>query len=393
MRKPKVGLTKLERRIVKRLLADGWRNQDIQAKINYGRNATVNSARITSVKNDKAQAVATDEELWRFNNEKSLYDSRTGLNPLVDERLVKAREAMILAVRSFNDPAAMFKTEVFCVLSQIAWTYLLHDYYCRAGKPIVRKDGKTVSLSEMLKWSDVPISVGMKNNLRDLIQLRDKVEHSLLGSSGPAWYSLFQANCLNFDKVISQLHGDEKSLSGQLSLSLQFAQMGMGHLAQLSSYNLPPDLQAFNSALKASHSQDELDDLEYQFSVHYTITSAPKGSASINFVTPESETGKRVADILIKHVSSDELYPLRAKVIAKRVTAATGKKFTVADHTAAWRKAGIRPPNGHPDKKKTNSKYCTYHPAHGDYTYSEEWLARLIAENGGSQPSSPNLQA
>jgi hypothetical protein len=48
------GLTADEKRIVKALLNEGWRNQDIQALVNEGRQATINSARITGVKQDAA---------------------------------------------------------------------------------------------------------------------------------------------------------------------------------------------------------------------------------------------------------------------------------------------------------------------------------------------------
>jgi hypothetical protein len=45
-------LSKDEKKVVKALLGKGWRKQDIQALLNTGRAATVNSARITEVKKD-----------------------------------------------------------------------------------------------------------------------------------------------------------------------------------------------------------------------------------------------------------------------------------------------------------------------------------------------------
>lgn len=389
-KKVKLGLNEFEKRIVKRLLEDGWRNQDIQARINYGRPATINGARITGVKQSAKQESASDEELARFEAQKRSYDSRTGLNPFSDERLVKAREAMILAVRSFNDPSAIFKTEVFCVLNSIAWTYLLHEYLERRGQGVLRRDGKTLALSEMIARPDVPLSTGMRNNLGDLIKLRDEVEHTLLRAPEDIWHRLFQAACLNFDNVLCAEFGPQLSLAGQLSLSLQFAKLTMGHASQLSGYELPEKLTALNKAIEESHTAEELADTEYQFTVHYTMTAASKSSAAINFVAPDSETGREVANVLLKYKSSDELYPLRATVVAKKVAAATGKKFSMSDHTAAWRKAGIRPPNNSPDKKKTNSKYCTYHATHGDYTYSEAWLEKLIADLGGRKTKQKN---
>jgi hypothetical protein len=53
MRSKRGALTADETRIVKALLAKGWRNQDIQALVNFGRKATVNGGRITGVKQSK----------------------------------------------------------------------------------------------------------------------------------------------------------------------------------------------------------------------------------------------------------------------------------------------------------------------------------------------------
>ncbi|PSH61745.1 hypothetical protein CU102_26575 [Phyllobacterium brassicacearum] len=53
------GLTALEKRIVKALLAKGERNQDIHALINYERTPTVNFGRITTVKKDATRPVLT----------------------------------------------------------------------------------------------------------------------------------------------------------------------------------------------------------------------------------------------------------------------------------------------------------------------------------------------
>lgn len=51
-------LTEEEKRIAKALLTDGWRNQDILALFNIGREYTTNSGRITGVKQDEKQEAA-----------------------------------------------------------------------------------------------------------------------------------------------------------------------------------------------------------------------------------------------------------------------------------------------------------------------------------------------
>ena len=46
-RNPKGTLSKYEKRIVKALLDKGWRNQDIQALVDIGRDATISRVRVT----------------------------------------------------------------------------------------------------------------------------------------------------------------------------------------------------------------------------------------------------------------------------------------------------------------------------------------------------------
>ena len=69
-RKKEGALTVHEKEIVKALLDKGRRNQYIQALINLGRTATINSARITEVKKNKKQKAASDDDVTFFDIKK-----------------------------------------------------------------------------------------------------------------------------------------------------------------------------------------------------------------------------------------------------------------------------------------------------------------------------------
>jgi hypothetical protein len=224
MKKP-TGLTDEEKRVVKALLSEGRRNQDIHALINYERPVTVNFGRIAGVKKNENIAPASPEEVAFFRRKKHSFDPITGLNLYGDERLIRAREAMILAVTIFNSGIYRFKTEVFAVLANIAWTYLLHEHFARKGIPPLNADGTTFALSYMLSRPDCPLSKGMKNNLLSLKTIRDDVEHKMLGRSDVKWLALFQACCLNFDKTLVDWFGSRVSLQNDLSVALQFAKL------------------------------------------------------------------------------------------------------------------------------------------------------------------------
>lgn len=380
VRKREGRLTTEEEGVVKALLSHGWRNQDIQALVNVGRIATINSARITEVKQNSAISPAEDDAVEFYKLQKQSFDPRTGLNIFHDERLIRAREAMILAVQIFNSPILKFKTEVFAVLAHIAWTYLMHEYYLRRRVKIHGDDGRSLLLSQMLRREDFPLSTGIKRNLDALATIRNEVEHNILGQGDLTFLPIFQACCLNFDKIISDLFGVTLSLQSELAFSLQFAKMSIEQLSGLQKYGIPDHIQALDARLQAGLSEEELADLEYQFRVVYTLDSASKSRAHIQFVHPESAEGKEISNILVKYKTADDLYPYKPNAVLKLVSQRSRQKFTSHNHTQAWRLYSARPRQGAKRPEETNKDYCIYHPAHGDYTYSEKWVGHLVAE-------------
>ncbi|WP_024577063.1 MULTISPECIES: DUF3644 domain-containing protein [unclassified Afipia] len=379
-------LTAEEKRIVKALLGEGWRNQDIQALVNIGRHTTVNSARITGVKQSTSIKPASPDEVVFYKKKKESYDWSTGLNLYDDERLIRSREAMILAVHVFNSPSCQFKTEIFAVLVNIAWTYLLHEFYIRKGVKIVASNGYSLLLGSMLGRADCPLSQGIKNNLKAMKRIRDEVEHLLLGRTDLRWSTLFQACCLNYETTIVKLFGEKLSLQRELSFALQFAKLDIDQINSFQNYEIPEKISALDANLKQGLSDKELSDLEYQFQVFYSLNSASKSAAGINFIKPGTDQAKDVNNVLEKYKLADDQYPYKPSTIAKLVAKKANKKFLLSHHTQAWRLYKVRPPKGAAQPENTNKKYCVYHSAHRDYTYSEGWvdfLSEQIATDDG----------
>ncbi|GGA31657.1 DUF3644 domain-containing protein [Neptunicoccus cionae] len=378
IRRAEGALTAEEKKVVKGFLAKSERNQDIQALVNIGRKATINSARITEVKRDNTIVAASDEALEFYKLKKKAFDPQTGLNLYEDERLIRAREAMLLAVQVFNSPTLRFKAEVFAVQANIAWTYLLHEYYERKGVPIIQSDGRSLLLSQMTTRSDCPISQGIKDNLESLKRIRDTVEHTLFRRSDIRFLSIFQACCLNFDKTICELFGADKALSNDLSFSLQFAKMDFDQLTQVQKYEVPAHISALEKEIDDGLGEDRLSDIEYRFRVVYTFENSTKSKSHIKFVHPTDEDAEEVRKVLIKNEISDKLYPNKAGVAADLVRQQSGRAFTMHNHTQAWRKFDIRPRPSVAQPENTNKDYCIYHEAHGDYTYSDRWVEFLV---------------
>lgn len=115
-------------------------------------------------------------------------DPQTGLSLRGDELLIKAREAMIAAVHTFNGAGLHFRAELFIVTATIAWTYLHHAHFKRLGvdyrhhktvegvKQVALTDSgaeKFWELSYCVKHAKSPLTKGMKDNLEFLIELRN----------------------------------------------------------------------------------------------------------------------------------------------------------------------------------------------------------------------------
>ena len=379
-------LTDEEKRAVKALLAQGMRNQDIHALINYERPATINFGRIAGVRKSEKITPASSEEVAFFLRKKRSFDPVTGLNLYDDERLIRAREAVSLAVTIFNSGSYRFKTEVFAVLANIAWTYLLHEHYERRGIPPLNADGTTFALSNMLSRPDCTLSKGIKNNLSSLKTIRDDVEHKILGRSDVKWLPLFQACCLNFDKTLVAWFGSRVSLQNDLSVALQFGKLDLEQAAQISTYDVPPNISALDALLKKDLKEEELDDLEYQFRVVYTFDSASKGKAHIQFLVDSAE-GKSVHNVLQKFKIADELYPYKPGDVTKSVKKSLQEDVLIERSHKGLAETQGRPSSGVKSPDKTNRDYCIYHPAHGDYTYNDNWIALLITELGAPPPS------
>jgi hypothetical protein len=309
-----------------------------------------------------------------FRRRRALFDHQTGLDPFSNERLVRAREAMILAVELFNTPRIRFKAGVFAMLANVAWTYLLHEHYERRGVVIVDEKGYSLLLSQMVERHDCPVSAACRKNLEALKKIRDVVEHMTIGLFDKKWLTIFQATCLNFEKYLTELFGKRLTLGHDLGFALQFARLSLNELSVLQQYDLPPHIAALDQGLMENVSAEEAEDLEYQFKVVYTLSSASKSQAHFQFVQPETAEGAEIQNVLLKFKPADELYPLRPMDVVREVQKQLDRPFTSDKHQKAWKLYKVRPRSKAKDPNAPDRRYCIYHAAHRDYTYSTEWV-------------------
>ena len=180
-----------------------------------------------------------------------------------DERTTRARDAMVLAVQVFNSVTLKFKSEVFAILANVAWIYLLHEFYERKGVQIELERGRTLLLSKMIERQDCPISDRIRNNLKALKIIRDDAEHKLLGRYESRWYGIFQACCLNFNKELCSEFGDQFSLANDLVFTLQFTKLDIDQVPTLIEHDVPAYVESIDAKLNSNLTEEHLSDLEY----------------------------------------------------------------------------------------------------------------------------------
>ena len=374
------GLNGYEKRIVQGFLNDKLRAQGIVAEINSFRPCTVNVGRIYDVRDDPNQKAASKKELDEYRAFKRSFDARMGLSPYLHERLVKSREAMLLAVQVFNSPSTKFRAETFSVLAVIAWTYLILEFAERNDLPTTRKNGEAISLADFLKFPKCPFSEGISNNLKAVIKIRDSVEHSLIGPHIGEWIGVFQACCVNYEAKLVELFGERLSLSNDLAFSLQFSGLSLEQSETMINASLPQSINAINSEVFDKLTEEQKADQEFQFSVVYTTVAGPKSSSFVRFISPESAEGEEVKNVLVKHKPSAQTHPYLAGQVVDEVKKRTGKKFNQHDHTTAWREKNVRPAGGAAKPERSNLDYCFYNPTYKSYTYNEGWIELLCLD-------------
>ena len=287
---------------------------------------------------------------------------------------------MILAVELFNTPRIAFKTGVFSMLANVAWTYLLHEYYESKGVTVINQQGYSLLLSQMLDRSDCPISKACKQNLIALNDIRNVVEHLTIGPFVLKWLPLFQSTCLNFEKTLTVLFGHQLTLGRELGFSLQFAKLTAEQIATLQGFDLPQHIVALDASLTEKLGEGDADNLEYQFKVVYTLTNVSKAKAHFEFVQPDSAEGKEIQNVLIKYKPVDDVWPLKPREVVKRVRKVSERNFTTDKHQRAWKMYGARPKTGATKPEDTKQEFCLYHAPYKSYTYSQAWVDFLVSK-------------
>lgn len=313
----------------------------------------------TAAKHARAR-VASDEELQHFLGSWPQIDPTTGLHILGDELLIKAREAMLVAVQSYNNPKTHFRCEVFIVTAIIAWTYLLHAFFKRQGIDYrhtwKKSDGtaevqktpqgadKYWELGHCLKQRKSPLDDGTQRNLEFLIDIRHEIEHRMTNRIDDALSAKLQACCLNFNRVLKTLFGAQYGLDGELSFALQFSAIDFDQRKALTSSGTLATIEAVRASYESGLSEEEYNDPHYAYRVLFVpkVTNK-KGQADavMEFVKPGSEEAALINKAYIKETEKEKFKWSRIKSMMHEQGFTN---FQQNDHTSLWKSCGAKDP-------------------------------------------------
>ncbi len=271
-----------------------------------------------------------------------------------DELIHKSREAALAAVQIFNNPQINFKSEMFIVLMNIAWTYMLHAYFRKHGieyryfeqKGKIRRFHRTTKgaykfweLERCLNENSCPVDSDAANNLRFLIGIRHEIEHQMTTKIDASFSAKFQACCLNYNEHISRFFGNEQAIDKHLAFSLQFSSISKDHAAQLQAQpSLPAHIKSFVEGFESKLTEGEFNSPKFAYRVLFVAKTAnSKGQADevIEFIKADSELAKKVNEkyAVIKETERPKLRP---KTIVDTMKNEGFLKFSMHHHTQLW---------------------------------------------------------
>lgn len=385
-------LEKWEVAIIKAMLArGGFADQDIQSYFTRP-TRTVNHRAFSEIRNDakhKSVKAATEETLDSFLSAWPDVDPDTGLSRAGDELLIKAREAMVAAVHTFNGAGLTFRAELFIVTSVIAWTYMLHAWFRREGIDYRYKDktkqgaDKFWELGKCLRHARCPVSKGAKTNLEFLLEIRHEIEHRSTSRIDDAIGGELQACCINFNDALKSFFGPQYGLEKRLPIALQFVSFGDDQRARLKrATELPAHLATFISAFEHGLTDEQRSDPAFRYRVAFVPINSNRASGAdraIEFIKPGSADAEAVNQVLLKEVNKKRYTATQVVNAAKKDGF---KKFRISDHTALWQKL---------DAKDTGKGYGCQGDYKGTWVWYDSWIKRVLehCEENGDRYKTP----
>jgi hypothetical protein len=277
------------------------------------------------------------------------------------ELVTQSQDAALSGVQVFNNPLIRFKSETFIVLMNIAWTYLLHAHYRRAGVEYryYTRHGKRRffdrtsdgtyrywDLSRCLAVSESPLDGPTTKNLEFLIGLRDEITHHMSPELDQFVSARYQACCLNYNRYVKELFGDRYGIDQHLGYSLQLQHLSREQLSTPTEADLPANVRSFIARFDNDLSTEEINSERFAYRMLFVPKLVGKpGQADevIEFLKADSELAKAINRdyVTFKDVERPKFRPGHV-VEMMREEGYPG--FSMHWHTMLWQELDARNP-------------------------------------------------
>ena len=315
-----------------------------------------------------------------------------------ERQLNHARQSCLSALRVWNDPTAAFRTEAFSLLLVTAWNALCIVMLQRREEAwrTIGDDGEveTVNGAERaLETSDLvqkafpdDSQLGLRQNLRLWIELRNSVAHRHLPTLDYLVIPHAQAALMNFENTVVDEFGASYGLAERLSVPLQlsgFREPGVLSSRKKLQSSLPLDVQHLLAQPELDHPALGSDDT-FLLRVAFipVVPSSTNSPDAIAYFAKPGEVPEAISDSIEQFLVLPKGYTTRPSIlpteVVRTVQERTGFKFNTNLHAEAARRLGARPPQGEPDAT-VNIRLAEWISAHKRHLYTEAWI-ELICE-------------
>lgn len=322
----------------------------------------------------------------------------------VKKLIEKSREAAILAVSNYNNPQLQFKTYSYIVNMTIAWTSLFHAIFEKRGiKYYYKKNQKKLEyekidgeykawqLGDCCKEFYGEYNPPERANIRTLIKLRNKVEHRFLPEIDSSFFGECQSCLFNYEKLLTSEFGSEHAINGSLAFAIQFSEVyddeqlvSMKNIKSKELLNVINYIDEFRTTLD----DQILNSMKYSFRVFLmpqpanSLTSSDKAIEFIkeSDVNTEKYQNLKKDIVMIKNKTTPvaNVEQLKPSAVVEIINNKVDFKFNQSRHTLCWKYYDVRPKCNSKNPQVTISKYCIYDELHKDYSYTKQWVKKLL---------------
>jgi hypothetical protein len=314
-----------------------------------------------------------------------------------ETQLQHGRNACLEALRIWNDPTAVFRTEAFSMLFVAAWNSLAIALLQRDGLEWrkLHDDGEPVLIDGAEKALDTRELLarafpgerhfGLRQNCSLWLDLRNAVAHRSIPPLDPMVIPYAQAGLLNFEAMLSEEFDPVLSLARSLTVPLQLS--GFRDPGVLASRKrlfaaLPLDVQAVLSRADAGDAE-LLADPTFMLRVAFipAVPSSGRSPDAVAYFVRPGEVPDELAENLDRYVVLAK--PLRSACtfragdVVSEVARRTGFRFHWNSHAAAARALDAWPKD--PATPRTvNERLAEYNSAFKGWLYSQAWIDLLV---------------